>query len=157
MTEAGEATGSSEEKEGKSDVERCEKANEAYCEECEKQGLKVCTLDDLPARQEFMAGRIDEAQLKTKAAAEVSEHAKTFGKYLVVQDQKPGIGDEGASMRERAKLANKIYKQVCQEEGLTACFFSDFSSWSEYVKGELADLELYGRAKAEIERIASGQ
>ncbi len=135
--------------------ERCEKANEAYCEECDKQGVKVCSIDEFQARQEFLDGRIDEGQLQAKAAAELSEYAKTFGKYLVVKDQQPVAKDEDAEKKDRARLANKVYKQVCSEEGLTVCFFSDFSSWSEYVKGEIEDSELYGRAKAEIEKLAS--
>jgi hypothetical protein len=146
-----------EDSEGETIVDRCEKANDAYCEECEKQGLKVCSLEEFQARQEFVEGRIDEGQLQAKAAVEMSEHAKTFGKYLVIQDQRPDVEDNDADKRERARLANKIYKQVCKEEGLTVCFFSDFSSWSEYVKGGMEDLELYGRAKAEVEKLASEQ
>jgi hypothetical protein len=147
----------SEESEREKSVDRCETANAAYCEECEKQGLKVCSLDDFQARQEFVEGRIDEGQLQAKAAVEVSEHAKTFGKYLVIQDQEQDVKDKDADKRERARLANKIYKQVCKEKGLTVCFFSDFSSWSGYVTGEMEDLEFYGRAKAEVEKLASGQ
>jgi hypothetical protein len=147
----------SEDSERETSVDRCEKANDAYCEECEKQGLKVCSLEEFQARQEFVEGRIDEGQLQAKAAVEMSEHAKTFGKYLVIQDQEPDVTDNDADKRERARLANKIYKQVCKEEGLTVCFFSDFSSWSEYVKGGMEDLELYGRAKAEVEKLASDQ
>ncbi|MHC1741753.1 MAG: hypothetical protein AB9873_01825 [Syntrophobacteraceae bacterium] len=144
-----------EDKERNLMVDRCDKANEAYCEECEKQGVKVCSMEELQARQEFMDGLIDEGQLQARAATEMSEYAKTFGKYLVVQDQQPGAGDEDAEKRDRARLANKVYKQVCNEEGLELCFFSDFSSWSEYVKGDIEDSELYGRAKAEVEKLAS--
>jgi hypothetical protein len=157
MSGAKQESRTSEDSERETSVDRCEKANEAYCEECEKQGIKVCSMEEFQARQEFVEGRIDEGQLQAKAAVEVSEHAKTFGKYLVIQDEKPAMQDEDAAKRERARLANKIYKQVCKEEGLTVCFFSDFSSWSGYVKGEMEDLEFYGRAKSEVEKLTAGQ
>ncbi len=138
-------------------MDRCEKANEAYCSECEKQGLQVCSLDEFQARKEFLDGLIDEGQLQARAAVELSDHAKTFGKYLVIKDEEPGGEDPDAGRRERARLANKIYKRVCREKGLNACFFSDFSSWSEYVRGEIGDAEFYDRAKIEVEKLASAQ
>lgn len=146
---------SPEDRERETNVDRCEKANEAYCAECEKQGLKVCSLEEFQARQEFLDGRIDEGQLEAKAAAEVSDYAKAFGKYLVIRDEEAPVQEQDADKRERARLANRIYKRVCQEEGLSVCFFSDFSSWSEYVKGKIEDQELYGRAKVEVEKLAA--
>lgn len=116
--------------------------------------MKVCSIEEFQARQDFLDGRIDEAQLQAQAATEMNDLAKTFGKYLAIQDQQHGAEDEEAGKRERAKLANKIYKQACADEGLSVCFFSDFSSWSEYVAGEIEDHEFYGRAKTEIEKVA---
>jgi glucose-6-phosphate 1-dehydrogenase len=144
-------------KEGEAMEERCARANEVCEEACENCGLEVSSWEDFSARQEFIEGRIDENELTSRAASEVDHHAQIFGKYLVIDKEEPEASSEEDRKKDRARQANKIYRKVCDEAEMTLCFFSDFSSWSDYVKGTLSDTELFDRAKDEAQRIAEVQ
>lgn len=146
--------GCNEEREGETLKDRCDRADAVCGQACDECGLKVASWSDFSAHQEFIEGRIDEQELSKRAASEVGQHAQTFGKYLVIDKEEPKSLGVEAGKKERAKQANKIYRKVCDEAGMTLCFFSDFSSWSEYVKGGLSDAELYDRARDEAEKIS---
>jgi hypothetical protein len=144
-------------KEGEAMEERCNRANEVCEQACEECGLKVSSWEEFSARQEFIEGRIDENGLAKRATSEVAHHAQAFGKYLVIDKEEPESSSEESRKKDRARQANKIYRKVCDEAEMTLCFFSDFSSWSDYVKGTLSDTELYDRAKDEAQKIAEVQ
>jgi hypothetical protein len=55
--------------------------------------------------------------------------------------------------KDRARLANRIYRRVCEEAGMELCFFNDFIPWSDYVKGAINESELYEKAREEIMKI----
>jgi len=76
--------------------------------------------------------RQDEAMEEFEAAAEEMEAAK----------------------RKKAKDANKIYKKACTESGKSFCFFSNFTSWQDFVVGRIGDDELYHRAVEEVRKLA---
>lgn len=143
-----------EKEEGETMEERCDRANEVCSQACKECGLKVSSWEDFSARQEFIEGRIDENELVNRAGSEVAQHAQAFGKYLVIEKEEPEAATEENRRRDRAKQANKIYRKVCDEAEMTLCFFSDFSSWSDYVQGTLSDSDLYDRAKGEVQRIS---
>lgn len=154
MEETKEERGCGQNKEGEAMEQRCDRASKVCGEACEASGLKMSSWDEFDARTDFIEGKIDEGELSRRAASEVSDHARTFGKYLVIDQEEPKSEREEEHKRERARQANKIYKRVCDEAEMKLCFFSDFSSWSDYVKGELTDAELFDRAQQEARKIA---
>jgi hypothetical protein len=127
-------------------------ANEIYQNLCDELGLRVCSWEIFGAWQDYVNERMEESQLEEKARAELQNLPHTFGKYLVVEKEEPKGLKEENEKRQRAKLANQVYKKVCNETGLTACFFHDFSTWSDYVKGDINESELYNKAKDELKK-----
>jgi hypothetical protein len=156
MEKTTEECGCNPERNGELMEERCDRANTVCNEACAECGVKVSSWSDFDARQEFIEGRIDENELSKRASSEVGAHAQAFGKYLVIDKDEPKTLGEESNKRERAKQANKIYKMVCDEAGMSLCFFSDFSSWSDYVKGSMSDGDLYDRAKEEARKMTGG-
>jgi hypothetical protein len=132
--------------------ERAALANEMYQRLCDEMGLQVCSWENFGAWQEYVDQRIEESQLEEKAKAELQSLPNTFGKYLTVQkEETKGLKEENEK-KQRAKLANQVYKKVCNETGQTACFFHDFSTWSDYVTGNISESELYDKAKDELKK-----
>jgi len=74
------------------------------------------------------------------------QYSQTFGKHLSDKDGGDKFSEEERLRRERAKKANRIYKKVCEDLQLNACFFSNFGEWSEYVEGKMSDAEFHGHA-----------
>ncbi len=73
-------------------------------------------------------------------------YSQTFGKYLSEKDGEKKFSEEERQKRERAKKANRIYKKVCEDLHINACFFNNFGDWSEYVGGKMSDAEFHGHA-----------
>lgn len=139
--------------------QRAVQANKIYCRACEENGVKGCSWENFSAWREYVDGEISEAQLTERASQELKQFSETFRKYAVVPDgDHVGTQDE-ARKKERARNANRIYRTACTDSGMSPCFFSDFGSWSEYVRGDMDDDELRSRAlkeaRAKIEQ-ASG-
>jgi hypothetical protein len=74
------------------------------------------------------------------------QYSQTFGKFLSDKDHGKEFSEEEKTKRDRAKKANKIYKQVCEDLRLKACFFNNFGDWSEYVDGKMSDAEFHNLA-----------
>ncbi len=74
-------------------------------------------------------------------SVDFNQYSKTFGKYLSGKDDHKEFSEDEQQRKDRAKRANRIYKQVCEDVGLKACFFSNFGDWSEYVDGRMSDAE----------------
>ena len=136
---------------------RAAEADQIYKKVCNELGMRVCSWQSFAAWQEYLDEKIGESQLAEKAKDELQQFSKTFGKYLVVDKAEQKYEEQETEKRERAKRANKIYKKVCDESGVTACFFRDFSAWSEYVKGSLDESEFYEKAKKEVEKMLTEQ
>lgn len=147
--EFGEMTGAQKERAVEADV--------IYRKVCDDLGMRVCSWQSFAAWREYLDEKISETDLKERARDELEQFSKTFGKYLVVEKDDRKLEERETEKKERAKRANKIYKKVCDDTGLTACFFRDFSTWSEYVKGNMAESEFYAKAKSEMEKVLAQQ
>ena len=133
---------------------RAGRANEIYGETCKESGVKISAWEDFPAWADFVDGKIGEVQLKERAKTELEQFSSTFGKYVVIEkeDLKHAEEDE---RKKRAKQANKIYRKMCNDAGMTFCFFHDFNTWSQYVEGKLDDTEFAERVKTEMAKLAA--
>jgi hypothetical protein len=84
------------------------------------------------------------------------QYSQIFGKYISAKDEKH-FSTEEKGKRDRAKRANRIYKQVCEETGLKACFFSNFGEWSEYIDGRMSDDEFQSHAVSLARQMAAAE
>jgi len=139
------------------DSERAAKAGAFYSRLLHKRGVELFTLSDLSAWKEYVNGRISDPDLDRKARVEIDNLDLAFGKYLVTEDGRSSSVGKDPVKRARAKLANRIYKRVCEERNVNFCFFNNFKSWSEYVGGIIGESEFYQRAEEEVERMIPGQ
>ncbi len=135
---------------------RAIKANELFQKKCEENGVRVANWMDFSAWKSYVNGDLAEPELKEKAKKELEDIAKKFGKYLVIKEEEPSSIKKFPIELERARLANKIYKKICAEMGITLCFFSDFAAWSDYVKGKISEAEFSEKARAEAEKMGKG-
>ncbi|MCK8603197.1 hypothetical protein [Desulfoferrobacter suflitae] len=135
--------------------DRANEADRIYQEVCDDLGMRVCSWQSFAAWQEYLDAKISEADLTERARDELQQFSETFGKYLVIEKTDQKYEQQETEKKERAKRANKIYKQICDDSGIQACFFRDFSSWSEYVKGAIDETEFYDRARSEVEKMLS--
>lgn len=136
---------------------RVARANEVYSHACEVQGLQVFSWESFDSWQKYVDGKISEEQLNDQAKQEVERFSSTFGKYLIIKKDDPERTRKQAEEHERAKRANRIYRQVCHEAGLTLCFFRNFDAWSDYVNGTMSDAEFQEKAKAEVREMLAGR
>lgn len=155
MAQPSENAGHAAEVKSVDEEKRTEMANEVYCKACEESGLKVASWEKFAAWQEYVDGKIDDAQLVERVRQEMEQFADRFGKYLVVEKEDPIPFKKEQEKRERARQANKTYKKVCEEAGIDVCFFSNFSTWSEYVQGGMSDADFYDKAKVEVRKLSS--
>lgn len=132
--------------------ERAEQADKLYCEVCEESGLKVSSWQHFDAWKEYVDGKVNETVLAERAETELVEFAKSFGKYLVIRKEDPSNSDD-AEKKQRAKRANRIYRKLCEASGLTLCFLSSFSTWSDFVEGRITEAEFLEQAKLEVEKM----
>jgi hypothetical protein len=134
--------------------ERIIQANKAYCEEHEQQeGVEICSWENMPGWNRFLNGEITESQLSDQAREEVSQFAQTFSKYTKVdKEKKDPSSDDDPIRKERARIANRIYKKACTDSGKSFCFFKNFSSWQKFVHGEIDEAEFYKSAAEDIRK-----
>ena len=64
------------------------------------------------------------------------------------------LSEAEAAERDRARRANKIYKQVCNDRGMTLCFFNNFGTWSDFVNGRISDSEFYEQSESAARKMA---
>ena len=91
------------------------------------------------------------------AARGFEQYSPTFGKYLSDKDGEKNYSEEERLMRERAKKANRIYKQICEDLQMNACFFSNFGEWSAYVEGKMSEDEFHGHAITRAQQMMADQ
>jgi glucose-6-phosphate 1-dehydrogenase len=142
-------------REAPAERERAVLANEIFSDECREQGVKVSSWQDFTGREKFLEGEIDEFQLLEEAKTEVEELSSIYGKYMVMKNEDDAALNLSRETlaKDRARLANRIYRRVCEEAGMELCFFNDFIPWSDYVKGAISESELYEKAREEIMKI----
>jgi hypothetical protein len=92
----------------------------------------------------FAGGDIGQSLVAGQGAGGLEQFSHTFGKFPSDKEGDKKSSEEEKLMRERAKKANKIYKQVCEDLQMGACFFSNFGEWSQYVEGKMSDAEFHG-------------
>ena len=85
------------------------------------------------------------------------QYSQTFGKYLSEKDGEKKFSEEERLRRERAKKANRIYKRVCEDLHLNACFFNNFGDWSEYVEGKMSDTEFHGHVITRAQKMMADE
>lgn len=135
-------------------TERVKKANKTYCDGHEQEGIEVCNWEEMPGWQMYMKGEISEAELSDRAKEELAELDQTFGKYLRKDEDKPGPQQqEDRPADDKVGVAKRIYRKVCVDSGMSPCFFKNFSTWQQFVHGELGEAEFYEKAREEIRKI----
>ncbi len=140
---------------GREELKRAAWANDEFSRICSEKGIKVSSWDDFPACNQFVSGKIPEPQLSEKAALEISTLSPPHGSPVVVKEEEPSSIRRDPIKRERARIANKIYKKVCHEKGLNFCFFSNFATWIDYVQGRIGEAQFHEGAEREAEKMAA--
>lgn len=106
----------------------------------------------------FLAGDdMGQNPLDEQAKRSFERYSQTFGKYLSAKEEEKNFSEEEELRRERARKANRIYKQVCKDLSLKAFFFNNFGDWSEYVDGRMDDAEFYGHAITRAQQMMADQ
>ena len=95
--------------------------------------------------------------LDEQATRSFEQYSQTFGKHLSDKEGEKNFSEEEKLRRERAKKANRIYKTVCEDLHMPACFFSNFGEWSEYVEGRMSDAEFHGHATVRAQQMKADQ
>ncbi len=131
---------------------RITKANKAFCKASEENGIEVCSWEDMPGYKGFLNNEITEEQLTEQAKKEISEIAKTFSKYTIVEKEQTPEEKESA-FRKKARAATLIYKKACADSGKSNCFFKNFSSWQDFVEGRIGEDTLYQKAVEEVRQL----
>jgi hypothetical protein len=132
-----------------SESERTERAGEAFCQACHDSGVSTVSWENFDGHQEYVEGKIDDAKLAERAQVEMNDFSRSFGKYLVIAQEEP-TPREPSEKKDRIRQANKIYRETCRDQGMTVCFFKDFSTWSDFVEGRIEESQFLGKAKAEL-------
>ena len=104
----------------------------------------------------FTGGDMGQNPMDEQAGRSFEQYSQIFGKYLSDKEGEKNFSEEERLRRERAKKANRIYKQVC-EDLLDACFFNNFGDWSEYVDGRMSDAEFHGHAMTRAQQMMADQ
>lgn len=128
--------------------ERAVYANKIYCLLCKDNGIRPCSWNQSPAWTEYVDGKIDEQELLTRAEAEVNDFQGEFSEPEIVKEEQTG----GPNLA-RAKLANKVYSQLCAGSGLNFCFFKNFPAWSDFVNERIDEDQFIEMARAELLKI----
>jgi hypothetical protein len=108
-------------------------AARVFCRLCEEHKIKTCSWEKSPAWREYVEGKIDEVELALRAEANIRDFVKMV--WESGDSKAPAVKVSQDQKAQRAKIANKIYRNACTKSGLNNCFFKNFETWSEYVNG----------------------
>ncbi len=86
----------------------------------------------------FGSGPMGEGSFDENAMG-FEHYSQTFSN--LGKDEGKEFSEQEKERRGRAKKAYRIYKHVCEDIGLKACFFNNFSDWAEYVDGRMSDAQ----------------
>ncbi len=106
---------------------------------------------------QIAGGDMGQNPMDEQARRSFEQYSQTFGKYLSDKEGEKNFSEEDKLRRERAKKANRMYKQVCEDLRLDACFFSNFGDWSAYVDGRMSDDEFHGHAIIRAQQMMADQ
>ncbi|MEN6440820.1 MAG: hypothetical protein ABFD97_19790 [Syntrophobacter sp.] len=109
----------------------------------------ACSLSS-PVNPGFGQGSFDE-----QARIGLEQYSQSFSKLIASKVEGKEYSEQEKQRRDRAKKANKIYKGVCEDIGLKACFFSNFGDWTEYVDGKMSDSEFRMNAELKARQMAA--
>jgi len=109
----------------------------------------ACSLS-APINPGFGQGPYDE-----QARIGLEQYSQTFSKLIAGKVEGKEYSEQEKQRRDRAKKANKIYKGVCEDIGLKACFFSNFGDWTEYIDGKMSDAEFRMNAVEKARQMAA--
>ncbi len=104
--------------------------------------------EEKPALSPLAGIDMGQSSFDEQARSGYEQYSQTFGKYLSGKDKGKDFSEEEKARKDRAKKAVKIYKQVCEDLRLKACFFSNFGEWHDYVGGRMSDGEFATLAAA---------
>ena len=99
-------------------------------------------MDNSTTTTSFSAGYTGQNPVGPQSPEDFGRYSPSFGEP-VSKDKK--FSEEENLVRQRARKAGRIYRQVCEDFQLGACFFSNFGEWTEYVEGRMSDEEFHGR------------
>jgi hypothetical protein len=105
----------------------------------------------------FANSDIGQGFMDAQGTRGLEQYSHTFEKYLSDKEGGKKASEEEKLIRERAKKANRIYKQVCEDLQMDACFFSNFGEWSEYVEGKMSEAEFHGHAMTRAQQMRAEQ
>jgi len=111
-------------------------------------------LNDIGASNPFGSGGPAGPQLDEQAKAQFENVSRAFNPFVAVVKEEAKPSQEEEERKERAKRANKIYRQVCSEAGLNSCFFNNFVNWSDYVGGKISEAEFREMALSQARKMA---
>ena len=106
---------------------------------------------------QFAGGDMGQNPLDEQARRSFEQYSQTFGKNLSDKEGEKNFSEEEKLRRERAKKANRIYKQVCEDLHLSTFFFNNFKDWSQYVDGRMGDAEFYSHAMTRAQKLMADQ
>ena len=112
-------------------------------------------IDEFEATCSQLSGGVGQNPLAGQAGTGFEQYTQTFGKYLSDKEGDKNFSEEEKLRKERAKKANRIYKQVCEDLHMNACFFNNFGDWSEYIGGRMSEAEFQGHAMTRAQQMAA--
>ncbi len=113
--------------------------------------------DSISTTSPLAGGYVGQSSMDQRTAENLGQYPRTFEDSFSEIDGDSKVSDEEKLMRERARKANRIYRQVCEDLQLDACFFSNFGEWSEYVEGRMSDDEFHGRTITLAQKMVADQ
>lgn len=114
-------------------------------------------LDSISTTSPFAGGYVGQSSMDQRTVENLGQYPQTFEVGFSDKDEDSKFSDEEKLMRKRARKANRIYRQVCEDLQLDACFFSNFGEWSEYVEGRMSDDEFHGRTITLAQKMMADQ
>ena len=102
----------------------------------------------------YEGGEIARGQLDEQTRKGLEQYSRSMEAFSATDKEDKKFSDEERARRDRAKKANKIYRQACSDAGLESCFFDNFGVWSDYVAGRLSDDEFHLQAELRARQMA---
>lgn len=95
---------------------------------------------------------IKKARFCERSKDELATMYQVFNKYLREDDKEHAEPPKDSPPGGKLKVANRLYRQACEDSGISLCFFKNFGAWQQFVHGEIAETEFYVKALEEIRK-----
>ena len=96
-------------------------------------------------------GEITVTHFCERSKEERAKLYQVFSKYLC-DDEDKELPKDGP-LEGKVKVANKLYRQACEDSGVSLCFFKNFVTWQQFVHGEIEETVFYVKALEEIRKL----